>query len=60
MSLSNALLFVWPVLVSAVAWGIAIWALREPDTHSELVRRLVGDAPQAPNTKPVKPKDNQP
>lgn len=60
MSFYSTMQFVWPVLVSAAAWGIAIWALREPDTHSELVRRLTGDVPQAPKTSPVKPQHNQP
>lgn len=60
MSLADALQFIWPTLVSAAAWAIAIRALREPDTHSELVRRLVGDSAQVPTTKQAKIYDNQP
>lgn len=47
--------FVWPVLVSAAAWGIAIWALHEPDGHSDLVKRLIGDKSERPMTKRVNP-----
>lgn len=35
------LTFLMPVVVSAVAWGIAVWALRQPDTESKVVRRLI-------------------
>ena len=30
-----------PVLVTAGAWAIAVWALRQPDASSEVVRHLM-------------------
>jgi hypothetical protein len=45
-TVGTLLQFVWPMLVSAVAWAIAVWALKQPDTHSEIVSRL---------TRPTKP-----
>lgn len=31
---------VWPFVIAGAAWGIAIWALSQPDEHSLLVKRL--------------------
>ena len=34
----------WPFAFVAVAWGVSVWALRQPDPQTELVRRLTGAA----------------
>lgn len=34
----------WPVFISAVAWGIAVLASRQPDAESEIVLRLTRPA----------------
>lgn len=39
--LDHWLTLLMPVLVSAVAWGIAVWALRQPDAESAVVRHLI-------------------
>lgn len=39
-TISTLLQFLWPMLISAVAWAIAVWSLRQPDTYSEIVSRL--------------------
>lgn len=33
--------YLWPVLLCAAAWAIAIWALNAPDQMSMVVRRLI-------------------
>jgi len=45
----NAGLFVsmlWPFVLVAIAWAVSVWALKQPDTQTELVRRLTGTGSQ--------------
>lgn len=63
MTIYDALQFVWPTLISAAAWAVAVWALQQPDEHSELVRRLTGTAPYDRNSQsaaPVKTREKPP
>ncbi|MGQ0456268.1 MAG: hypothetical protein ACT4OU_04310 [Hyphomicrobium sp.] len=60
MSFAGVMQFLWPVLVSATAWGIAIWALREPDVHSDIVKRLIGEKPERPTIRLVNQQEKQP
>lgn len=55
MTIYDALQFVWPTLISAAAWAVAVWALQQPDEQSELVRRLTGSAPYDHNTQSSSP-----
>lgn len=55
MNFASTVEFVWPMLVSAAAWGIAIWALQEPDGHSAIVKRLIGDKSERPTSNRVNP-----
>lgn len=34
------MVFIWPIMLVGLAWGIAIWALTLPDAQTTLVRRL--------------------
>lgn len=45
LSLGALMHVIWPFLIAAAAWGIAVWALQQPDAHSELVRRLTAAKP---------------
>lgn len=33
-------MLMWPFVIAGVAWGIAVWALSQPDEQSLLVKRL--------------------
>ena len=47
LSATMLLSLVWPTIVCAAAWAIAIWALNLPDASSALVNRLTGASEKA-------------
>lgn len=42
---TGLLSLVWPLVLCAAAWGIMVWALRQPDTVSEAVNGLLTPRP---------------
>ncbi|MGL4398047.1 MAG: hypothetical protein ACRCS9_16040 [Hyphomicrobium sp.] len=40
LSVEFILQLLWPLVVTGCVWGIAVWALRQPDERTALARRI--------------------
>ncbi|MDX2309037.1 MAG: hypothetical protein NW216_12410 [Hyphomicrobium sp.] len=53
MNIGTAFAVVWPFLVAAAAWAIAVWALSEPDEQARVVKRLTKTGPIPLKPRPI-------